>query len=65
MSLRVELVRCTLHGTSSCWVQMDGSHISWKVCECCRDKPAYLCPIDGHALRFLTKNPEWIEELRA
>jgi hypothetical protein len=61
MIAKTELVRCVLHGASCCWVQLDGSHLSWKVCKCSHDIPAYLCPIDGHAIRFLVSHPEWIE----
>jgi hypothetical protein len=59
---RIELVRCTAHRESCCWVQIDGSHISTKACRCYSGLPPYLCPIDGHAIRFLLANPEWTEE---
>jgi hypothetical protein len=55
---KIQLVRCTQHGESCCWVQLDGTHASTKACTCFAGEP-YLCPIDGHAIRFLTANPEW------
>jgi len=55
------LVRCTAHNESCCWVQLDGEHISTRKCTCFGGVPRYLCPIDGHALRYLIENPEWTE----
>lgn len=59
---RVQLVRCIVHGTSCCWVQLDGTHISPKACRCGDADEAIYCPIDGHSLRYITRHPEFVED---
>jgi hypothetical protein len=38
---RCSLIRCTAHGESCCWVQLNGEHVSWKRCTCFGETPRY------------------------
>jgi hypothetical protein len=58
---KVELIRCAAHN-GACWVQLDGSHKSPECCTCFDGvTPPYLCPIDGHSLKYILRNPEWTD----
>lgn len=60
-----QLVRCHCNGQGCCWLQLDGSHVSPKACKCHSGEiPGYLCPIDGHAIRWLQQNPDFGEASR-
>lgn len=54
-----KLVPCKLHGSSFCYIQLDGSHLPDISCKCAEDKAnsgyySSNCPIDLH--RQISRN---------
>jgi hypothetical protein len=61
------LIRCRLHNEWTCFVQLDGSHVSEFDCNCEKSHFAsgvlpLFCRVDAHSIAWLIANPDFTED---